>query len=330
MSLLALAAFALLVVVELPLWKPLLLAAVLAGSFSGLNDRLAARLGARRTLASALTTLGLVLVGVVPLGIFGYLVVREAMALVAFIRRKLAEQGVEALIAPLPDWLERRVGQAIVRWTHERQEVVAALRSRLEWALGVAANLLGSLTQLVITLAIMLVATFFLLRDGHALVDWCEKRSPLPPGQLRSLLNELRRVSKSVIGAHFATGFIQAAAATIGYTAAHVPSPLFFGVLTLVASFIPSVGTLIVGIPLSGLLWVMGRGGWALFLLLWSTLVTGMVDNLTRPLLVRGGTDLHGALILFSLLGGVLAFGPIGLVLGPLALALFLAVTSLA
>jgi len=329
-TLLALASVVLLTAVGLPLWKPLLVAAVVAGSLSHLHDRLAAALGSRRTLSATIVTLGVVLVGLVPLGLIGLLVVKEALGLISFIKRTLMEQGLPGLLAPLPDWLERWADQAVARITHEPRHVLSELQlwSRTGWAVGAAAGLLGSLWNVVLMAGLMLVALFFLLRDGHALVAWIEHSSPLSTARLPAVLTELRRVSGSVIGAHLATGVIQAVVATIGYAIAHVPSPLFFGVLTLGASFIPSVGTAVVGLPLCGLLWLMGHGGWAVFLLAWTIFATGLVDNLARPLLVRGGTDLHGALIFFALIGGILAFGPMGVVVGPLALALFLSTTA--
>lgn len=328
---LAVAATALLAAVGFPLWQPLLLAAVLAGALSPLHDRLARALGARRTPASALFTLGVVLVILIPLSVVGLILIKQTLTLIASLRHTLDQRGWEGLLEPLPDWLERWADAAVKSWSQlaggRRAEVIDWTRTG--WALGVAAGMVGSVAHAAFMLALMLVAVFFLLRDGQGLVDWAERASPMPPGQLRALLLELRRVSVSVIGAQLASGLIQTVVATAGYVVAGVPSPLLFGALTLPASFIPSPGTAIVGVPLAGLLWLMGRTGWAIFLAAWTTLFMGLVDNTVRPLLVRGGTGMHGALILFSLLGGLMAFGLMGLIVGPLALALFLSVINI-
>jgi predicted PurR-regulated permease PerM len=74
------------------------------------------------------------------------------------------------------------------------------------------------------------------------------------------------------------------------------------------------------------LLLITGHPGMALFLSLWGVLVVGLVDNLIKPLLIRRGLDIHGAIVFFALIGGMAAFGAIGLLVGPLAVALFLAV----
>jgi predicted PurR-regulated permease PerM len=321
----------LLIAVGLPLWKPLLIAAVLAGSLSHANERLVRKVGERRSLAAALLSVGVVLVVLVPLSLVGLLVAKQALSLIAFVRHTVEQKGVPGLLAPLPAWLARFADEALARWSREPHDVLSEMGkwSRTGWALGVAAGLVGSFTHLLLMIGLMLVALFFLLRDGPALIVWADRTSAMPEGQLESVLSELRGVSRSVIGAHLATGLIQAAVATIGYTVSGVPSALLFGVLTLAASFIPSVGAAVVGLPLAGLLWIMGRHGWAIFLAAWTTLVTGLVDNVARPLLVRGGTDLHGALVFFALLGGILTFGPMGIIVGPLALALFLTMSTI-
>jgi predicted PurR-regulated permease PerM len=170
----------------------------------------------------------------------------------------------------------------------------------------------------------MLIALFFLLADGHHLVDWLRRMSPLGVARTQGLLTEFRAVSRSVIGANFVTGLLQALVATVGYAIARVPQPLFFGLLTLLTSFIPSVGTAVISFPVAALLLLLGHPWAALFLALWSALFVGTVDNLIRPLLIRGDLNVHGALIFFSIIGGIAVFGLMGVVVGPMALVLFL------
>ncbi len=105
-----------------------------------------------------------------------------------------------------------------------------------------------------------------------------------------------------------------------------MPNPAFFGLVTFFASFLPSVGTAIVAYPLAGLLLLLGKTWQAIFLAAWAAAVVGLVDNLLKPILIRGGVQIHGVVIFFSLIGGVLVFGAIGLLVGPLAVSFFLAV----
>jgi predicted PurR-regulated permease PerM len=118
---------------------------------------------------------------------------------------------------------------------------------------------------------------------------------------------------------------VQGTVATLGYWIAGVPRPLLFGLITLFASFIPSVGTGIVGLPIAGALLLSGHylaGG---FLAVWTLLVTGTIDNVLKPLLARHGVQLHGGVVFFSMIGGILAYGALGLLIGPLTVSLVLA-----
>jgi len=96
-------------------------------------------------------------------------------------------------------------------------------------------------------------------------------------------------------------------------------------VLMAVLSLIPLVGTFLVWGPAAVLLMTGGRLGAGIFLVIWGVVVVGMSDNVLRPLLMRGKSQLHPALIFFSLIGGIMAFGPLGILLGPLAIVLVIA-----
>jgi predicted PurR-regulated permease PerM len=322
-----------LVAVGLPLWKPLLLAAVLAGALSTAHERLARALGSRRGLSAALVTAGVVAVGLAPLAVVAVVVVKQAIRAVEFVHDRVQREGAGRLLAPLPDWLEREIERALAgspRGPHDLPGRLARWPG-LRQALGALAALVGSTTRLALAVGLTLVALFFLLRDGPALIEWAEGGAAMPPGRLRALLLELRAVSRSVLGAQLVSGLAQAVVATIGYLAAGVPSPVLFGALSLAASFIPIGGVAaFVGAPLAGLLWLTGSPGRAVFVLLWTALLTGAVDYLVRPLVVRGGTKLPGGVVFFALLGGLMTFGPIGLIVGPLVLALFLSASAVA
>jgi len=245
------------------------------------------------------------------------------------VRRTVASEGVAGLIAKAPDPIEG--------WLHRFEKFLPTEIDRAQtqlsaggrWALGAVSGALAVLAKLSLRLVLMLIALFFLLRDGRALIDWLLRSTPLAPERVRTMMREFRAVAKSVLGANFITGAVQAAVATGGFLIAQAPSPIFFGLLTLFSSLIPSVGTALVTFPVAGLMLLLGHPWAALFLALWATFAVGLIDNFLRPMLIRrsgGAEPLHGALVFFSLIGAISAFGAIGLFLGPLALAFFLAV----
>jgi predicted PurR-regulated permease PerM len=322
---LLLASLLLLAFVLKPIWQPLLFAAVLAAVVWPAHDWLSARLGGRRNLAAGIVSLGVVALLLTPLTLIGIIAVRQAIEAIAWIRGALEEGGVHEIIRPLPDNVERFLRPVLDRLPLDLRALAARSTEAGRWAALQLQSALTTVSTFAFDLVMMLIALFFLLADGRRLVDWLRGVSPLGPARTQELLGEFRLVSRAVIGSNFLTGVAQATAATIGYYLARVPQPLFFGLLTLLASFIPSVGTAIVSLPLAALLLLLGHPIAALFLVGWSILIVGTLDNLLRPLLIRGDMNVHGALVFFVIIGGIGLLGLAGLVVGPLALGLFLA-----
>jgi predicted PurR-regulated permease PerM len=319
------AATLLIAAVAFPLWQPLLIAAVLAGVLSPPYEAVVGRLGGRRSLVAALFTTGTIVLLLIPLAALALIAVGEATDAIRLVRHTIASGGVEGLIAKAPDWIEGWLRQFEKQLPTQIDRAQSQFGAGGRWALGAVSGALAVLARFGFKLAMMLIAYFFLLRDGPQLVDWLSKATPLPPDRVRQLMREFRAVARSVLGANFITGAVQAVIATIGFFIARAPSPIFFGLVTLFASLIPSVGTAIVTLPVAGLLLLLGHKWAALFLALWAVVVVGLIDNLLRPILIRGGVHLHGALVFFSLIGALAAFGGVGLFLGPLALVFFLA-----
>jgi predicted PurR-regulated permease PerM len=138
------------------------------------------------------------------------------------------------------------------------------------------------------------------------------------------LLESVRGTSTGVLFSAFATAAVQAVVAWVGYQLARAPEPLFFASLTFFAAFIPSVGTSLVGVPVAVFLLLSGRWVAGLFLAGWSLFLTGTIDNLLKPWLARGRAEMHGGLLFFAMVGGILTFGPLGLLVGPVAVSLLL------
>jgi predicted PurR-regulated permease PerM len=317
------AATLLIAAVAFPLWRPLLVAAVLAGVLAPKYEASVGRLHGHRSLVAALFTAATIVLILIPLAGLAMIAVHEATNAIAVVKRTLAAEGMAGLIARAPDpiegWLHRMVPSQL--------DAARPLAASGRWAVGALSSVLAVMARFGLQLALMLIAFFFLLRDGRALLEWLIGATPLAPDRIRWMMREFRGVSRSVLGANFVTGAVQAIVATIGFAIGHAPSPVFFGLLTLFSSFVPSIGTMLVTLPVAGLVLLLGRHWAALFLAIWAVVVVGLIDNVIRPLLIRGqGQQLHGALIFFSLIGAMSAFGAIGIFLGPLALAFFLAV----
>ena len=310
------------------LWKPLFLAAVLASSLGGWHDRLTRRIRQRRALAAAIFTIGVVLLFLLPLAALTTVVVSQAIGAADFIRTTLESGGMVELIKELPQWL-----QGVATWIHSAiTDQASDLSSRAATgfaAAGIVRLAFTTTTNFILNTILMLVAFNALLSDGPRLSAWVREISPLIGRQTSDLLAEFRTVSKSVLTSMMATAGVQAVIATVGYLIAGVPQPFFFGPLTFFAALIPVVGTALVALPLSALILFLGHPWKALFLVVWSVAVVGLVDNLVKPWLMKGGTRLHGVVVFFALLGGGLLLGPVGLIVGPLAVTFLLAMIRL-
>jgi predicted PurR-regulated permease PerM len=170
----------------------------------------------------------------------------------------------------------------------------------------------------------MLIALYFLLVRGRDFIAWTESVSPLAPAQTRQLMSEFRKVSYAVIVATVATAAVQAAVAWVGYLIAGVPHPMFFTTLTFFVALIPAIGAAGVCLFAALILVATGHPYMGLFLAVWGVAVVGLIDNIVKPFLIKGDLEMGGAVVFFALIGGIAAFGMVGLLVGPLAVATFL------
>ena len=312
-----------------PFFSPLVLAAVLAGMFSGLQRRLTRRLGGRAGLAAGLLTLLVLLALVLPFGSIAGMLTREIIQVINAIRGVLQESGVEGVVARLPGPLQSLAESGLRAFGvgEGGQSLTQVIHSQSGKAASAVTSFLSATSRALLNAVLLLIAFYFLLVDGHRLVRWLERVTPLPPGLFRSFLDEFRSVSRVVILSTVGTGVVQAAAALVGYLIARVPNAIFLTLVTFFMSFVPSLGAGSVALVAAVILFVQGRIGWGIFMVAWALLVVGLIDNVVKPLLIKGGVEMHGAVVFFALLGGLAAFGPVGLITGPLVVAFFIAIT---
>jgi predicted PurR-regulated permease PerM len=318
---------ALLLAVALPLWKPLLVGAVLATGLLPWHDRLSARLRGRRHLAATLMVIGIVLLVLVPLAWVISVAVRESLAGIAFLRQTLEAHGPEAFLERLPEWLADPIRNVLGSFSTSAEEIGALARKRGAATAAAVGTALGATAQALVQAIFLLIAFYFLLLDGRNLVRWLAGVTPSPEEAL-AIAAHLSRASRSVLSSLFLTALAQSGAATAGYLIARVPHPIFFGLLTFIAAFIPSIGTTLVALPVALLMLALGHPWAALFIAMWGLLIVGLIDNVVKPLLIKGGVQLDAAVLFFALIGGLALFGAVGLIVGPLAVALFVAVVT--
>ena len=313
-----------------PLWQPLLWATLLGSLLAPANGRLAARLGGRVRLASVITTILTVLLFMLPVAVIAGAVAAQAAQLL----HKLNDEALQATDAmaldlsrvpwleqPL-DWLAKHAGISIVQ---VQDWLVAAGKHVLTFLASSGGTfVLGALGTLV-SFLLMLFVLFFVLRDGPALAQKIVRMLPIEERMRGKLWQHLRDVTRAVFMGIGVTALVQGMLVGIGFWIAGLPSALVFGVLAALFALVPLVGTVIVWGP--GVLYLASLGdyGHAIFLTLWGTIAVGMVDNFLRPLLISGRAEVPTLAVFVGVMGGLQAFGFIGLFVGPIVLGLLVA-----
>lgn len=179
----------------------------------------------------------------------------------------------------------------------------------------------ATLTTLFSILLVMLT-TFYFLKDGamwrHAFLEL----SPLSTDQNERILLRLRNAINGIIKGYFLIALVQGTLMGIGLLIFGVPHPALWGVVAAIASMVPTVGTALISVPAILFLLVTGHTSHAIGFGIWAMLIVGTMDNLINPIIVGSKTNVPSLLILFSVLGGVVFVGPVGILIGPLAISL--------
>lgn len=322
---LLLGSLALVAWVAFPIAAALFLGGVLALALAPVQRRLAKRLGNRAQLSAGILTVVVLLLVIGPVIAMSAYMFKEVTDGIRFIVQTVRGEGLNGLIEYLPSPLARLAGELQARFGDFDQlfeDQVGAQSGKAASAVGAALVATGTVALQV---TMLMIALYFLLVDGRRLIGWLVEASPLRKGQTQELMSEFRKVSYAVLVSTVLTAAVQAAAALVGYLIASMPYALFFTGVTFFFAMIPVVGAAVIVLFAAFILVVTGHPGMAAFLAVWGVLVVGLVDNLVKPWLIKGDIELHGAVVFFALIGGIAAFGMIGLLVGPLAVALFLA-----
>lgn len=304
----------------------LVLAAVLAALLQPVHRKLTRLLRRRANLSAGLLVLLVVALVLVPAVWLSAFMMREVTAGVRFVADTLRSDGVSGLIERLPGPTRRVAEKALsVLPRSTLPELGEAVQEQGGSAAAAVGTVVSATGTFIFQGLMMLIALYFLLTQGRQLLDWIDEASPLRRGQTHELLAEFRKVSRSIVVSSAATAGAQAAAGVIGYYLARVPHPWFFAALTFFLGFIPAIGGGVVCFSAAVLLAITGHPYRALFLAIWAVVVVGLADNVVKPLVMKGQVKISGAVIFFALVGGLVAFGSVGLLLGPFAVAGFLA-----
>jgi predicted PurR-regulated permease PerM len=190
---------------------------------------------------------------------------------------------------------------------------------------GLAPNLVGSITEIGVGLFIMFFVMYYGFSEGEAFIARIKELLPLESTLKEALFFEILTITHAVLYGQVMTALIQGSLGALGLLVFGINGWLFWGAIMTITAFLPVLGTPIIWVPAAVSLLLDGETGRGIGLLVYGSTIVMNIDNFIRPRLVSGRTKVHPVLILIGVLGGLKIFGFIGMLIGPLVLALLAA-----
>ena len=312
-----------------PFLLPVLWAAILTHVTFPLHTRLTTLLQGRETASAALLTLGVMAMVVAPVAFLISLLIQEAGSAYDAINAWVQSGGVKRLpaeLAHLP--LGGRMQELISRHVTSSKDLEAFLlqssRALSGFVVDQATGLAKNVFLLAANFLVVVLTLFFFFKDGRRLLDSLYRIIPLEETHKAKIFSRLDQTITAVVKGIVITAIVQGLLAGIAYAALGVPVPVFLMALTIILAPLPFGGTALVWGPVTLYLLWTGSVLKGVMMLAWGAGVVTTVDNVLRPLLIGQGAKLPVLFLFFSILGGLAAYGLIGLFLGPILLAILL------
>ncbi len=282
----------------------------------------------RAAVAALLLTFAMLLLLVGPLAALGVALAHQATTLLDQLQASygpLRDMGQEGSLQDIPvlgsalSWIEHNT---MLTGAQLREWLVNGSRYLLDHLGAVGGSLFIGALGTVAGFLMMLFLLFFFLRDGAQMKARLAALLPISEAHKQALVSELGAVTRAVVFGTLLTGLLQGALLGIGFALVQLPSPVVFAVVAALLSLLPIGGTALVWIPAVLYLLAQGRYGAAIFLTVWGAVLVGLMDNFLKPFLISGRAEMPTLAVFLGVIGGLTAFGPIGMFLGPVLLAM--------
>jgi predicted PurR-regulated permease PerM len=267
------------------------------------------------TLAAttSLLLVGLSIVG--PALYFALVAASHLLAAIQSVQSGAAEQAFRQFITQ-----HQRIAAGI-QYAMDNFDISQTIQNSSGFLAGRMASFLGGSVSALAQIGILLFILFFLYRDSSQLLSSLRFFMPLNKEEADYLLERIRTAINALVLGRFAVAAIQGFVAGITYACAGVSEPSLLGLVTMLFALIPAVGAFVIWLPIAIYLAVVHQWIQAIIVLVVGALIISTLDNFLYPILVGPKMQMHTVVIFLSMLGGVLLFGVIGLILGPITLA---------
>jgi predicted PurR-regulated permease PerM len=318
-----------------PFLSAILIAAILVTLTFPTYRRIQARVGGRSSLAAVLMLVCITLIIILPAFILVLMLVQQANGLIQHLQSGEA-QAIMAKLDPSQhlEWFRQHIPGFDPASVSPQRLILPIVRELPGWVARHGGALVGGVAGLLIGFGLVLLAMYFFYTEGETIVAELAILSPLPERYDREFAAQFKSVIDATFRGHVLTSLAQGVATTIGMIIAQVPAALFWGAVSTVMSLIPMIGSAAVWIPAAIYLYASAAMGkepyWhAIFLTIWGAVIVSLIDNVVRTWAMKGKSELPAVPLLFSVIGGMEAFGVIGLVIGPLVFSLLMSIVDI-
>jgi predicted PurR-regulated permease PerM len=318
-----------------PFMTALLVGAILVTLTFGIFRRVRERFKGSSAKAAVVMLLGVTVLLVVPALILVTLLVQQANVVVEKLQSGEAQAMVKRIdVESYLQWVKRIAPNFDPATLSPQRFLLPALQQVPGWMARHGGAVLGGLAGVLLGFALVLLSMYFFYTSGESIVQQLSVLSPLPKRYDREFAARFKDVIDATFRGQVFTGIAQGAVTAIGLAIAQVPGAGFWGAVAAILSLIPMVGAAAVWVPASIYLVIsasMGSRPWwqAIFMIAWGMIPVSLIDNIVRPWAMRGKAQLPAIPLLFAVLGGMQAFGFVGLVIGPLVFSLLMSMIDI-
>ena len=317
-----------------PYLTPLILAAVVAVLGRPLYNRLQKLFRNHESLSALTATATIIIVIGIPLVVLITLVTRETIDVVTWARQYVTEENLETVsenedLLALQERLQNAGFTAAFDIEKIQQGVLSTIKTVGTKLIQHAGALIAGVARGVVGLAIFTIALFFFLRDGGKLVAYFRGSPYIENHVLEKLVARFKEVTDAIVFGNLSVAALQGIVIGIGFLVFGLPNGLLVGLVTALFALIPAVGPLIIIAPATAYLGFTAGWGIAITFAIITYMLTLLIDNLLKPILLERHLRTHSLIVFLSLIGGISAFGLLGIIYGPLITALFLTLLDL-
>ncbi len=285
-------------------------------------------LGGMKLLASFLTCLILALIILIPLFTLMSIIANQALEFSSQVSKGM--QGDQ-----LWQWIGAKIDAGKAYLVHlnlplppgeiNLEQIVQTVVTRASAFIYTnAIGLIKGFTTFFLDLLLVLFIAFFMFLQGDDFINAIKNLSPLDQAHNEEILRETEATIKATLWGTVIVAFVQGILGGVGFMIFGLPQPAFWGTVMIPAAVIPLVGSAIIWGPAAVYLIFTGHLGSGIGLIIWGGVAVGTIDNVLKPILMKGSGSTPAVFVLFSILGGIAYFGMIGFILGPLVLSFLL------